>query len=287
MNRSTHTSERPDVTAISDIPGSDLPGHVIITCAECGASEIAEAGILAGAPTIVCANCGETWPAPGNPAGSAASDAAEDESAGDAGSRALSLWSASAGQWGASRDLEAVRRPFVTYEGADGPTERAWAAKIEADRDPPVVVPSRIPQFAAAIASAIFLCTLVVGRDAAVTAVPDLAGLYSAVGLPVNLDGFAIRGLEAERRGAGVAATLVVRGRIENVSQVARPVPPLVVGFRDGARTPTGARSFDPPPRDIAPGEAAPFEVTMLAVPDQVDEIVVRLRRTGEGGAPI
>lgn len=286
MNRSTHTSERPDVTAISDIPGSDLPGHVIITCAECGASEIAEAGILAGAPTIVCANCGETWPAPGNPAAPAAPETPE-ESAGEAGSRALSLWSGAAREWPASRSLEAMRQPFVTYEGANGPTERAWAAKIEADRDPPVVVPSRIPQFAAAIASAIFLCTMVVGRDAAVTAVPDLAGLYSAVGLPVNLDGFAIRGLEAERRGAGVAATLVVRGRIENVSQVARPVPPLVVGFRDDARTAAGTRSFDPPPRDIAPGEAAPFEVTMLAVPEKVDEIVVRLRRTGEGGAPI
>jgi hypothetical protein len=286
MNRSTHTSERPELTAISDIPGSDLPGHVIITCAECGASEIAEAGVLAGAPTIVCANCGETWPAPGNPAGSTAPEG-HDESAGEAGSRALSLWSGAARERPACRSLEAMRQPFVTYEGADGPTERAWAAKIEADRDPPVVVPSRIPQFAAAIASAIFLCTMVVGRDAAVTAIPDLAGLYAAVGLPVNLDGFAIRGLEAERRGAGVAATLVVRGRIENVSRVARPVPPLVVGFRDGARTPTGARSFDPPPRDIAPGEAAPFEVTMLAVPDQVDEIVVRLRRTGEGSAPI
>jgi len=285
MNRSTHTSERPELTAISDIPGSDLPGHVIITCAECGASEIAEAGVLAGAPTIVCANCGETWPVPGNPAGAAAPETS-DESAGEGASRALSLWSGAA-EWPASRSLEAMRQPFVTYGGAYGPTERAWAAKIEADRDLPVVVPSRIPQFAAAIASAIFLCTLVVGRDAAVTAVPDLAGLYAAVGLPVNLDGFAIRGLEAERRGAGVAATLVVRGRIENVSHVARPVPPLVVGFRDGARTPTGARSFDPPPRDIAPGEAAPFEVTMLAVPDQVDEIVVRLRRTGEGGAPI
>ena len=286
MNRSTHTSERPDVTAISDIPGSDLPGHVIITCAECGASEIAEAGVLAGAPTIVCANCGETWPAPGNPAAPAAPETPE-ESAGEAGSRALSLWSGAAREWPASRSLEAMRQPFVTYEGANGPTERAWAAKIEADRDPPVVVPSRIPQFAAAIASAIFLCTMVVGRDAAVTAVPDLAGLYSAVGLPVNLDGFAIRGLEAERRGAGVAATLVVRGRIENVSRVARPVPPLVVGFRDDARTAAGTRSFDPPPRDIAPGEAAPFEVTMLAVPEKVDEIVVRLRRTGEGGAPI
>jgi hypothetical protein len=282
MNRSTQTSERPELTEISDRPGSDLPGHVIITCAECGASEIAEAGILAGAPTIVCANCGETWPAPGNPAGYAPPEAVEGE-AGGAG-RALSLWSgAAAGEWPASGSLEAIRRPFVTYDGAQGPTERAWAAKIEADRDPPVVVRSRIPQFAAAIASAIFLVSFFAGRDAAVTAIPDLAGLYAAIGLPVNLDGFAIRGLEAERRGVGVAATLVVRGRIENVSGVARPVPPLVVGFHDGV----GTRSFDPPSRDIAPGEAAPFEVTMLAVPDKADEIVVRLRRIGEGGAPI
>ena len=147
--------------------------------------------------------------------------------------RALSLWSgAAAGEWPASGSLEAIRRPFVTYDGAQGPTERAWAAKIEADRDPPVVVRSRIPQFAAAIASAIFLVAFFGGRDAAVTALPDLAGLYAAIGLPVNLDGFAIAAVEAERRGTGVAATLVVRGRIENVSGVARPVPPLVVGFQ-------------------------------------------------------
>jgi hypothetical protein len=251
----------------------DIPGHVIITCAECGASEMADAEVLSGAPTIVCRNCGETWPAPGRAAAQNTADGS-----------ALALWSGSASSWQGSRSIEAARRPLVTFHDK---ADDAWAAKIEADRDPPVVVRSRIPQFAAAIAASLFLGAFVLGREAAVTAVPDLAGLYGAVGMPVNLDGFAIRDLQAERRGEGAASTLVVRGRIENVSAAPRPVPPLVVGFHDAARTPAGMRSFDPPPRTIAPGEAAPFEVTMLGVPEQAGEVVVRLRRIGDGGAAI
>lgn len=274
MNRPTHEREGPDVTA--SIP--DNPGHVIITCAECGASEIAEAEILADAPVIVCRKCGETWPAPGHDAAHAAADG-----------RALRLLSDSSraappAPFSHRHSLEAARRPLVTYHDR---AEDAWLAKAAADRDPPVVARSRIPRLAAALASALFLGAFLFGREAAVTAIPDLAGLYAAIGLPVNLDGFAIRGLEAERGVAGDTATLVVRGRIENVSAIARAVPPLVVGFRDAAQSPAGIRSFDPPARKIAPGEAAPFEVTLLAIPPQAGEIVVRLRRPGAGGAPI
>ena len=270
MNRPIPERKGPDVTT----PIPDIPGRVIIACAECGASEIAEAEILAGGPTIVCRNCGETWPVPRR-------EAAREETNG----RALRLLSAAApAKVSVRHSLDAVRRPLVTYhDNAD----KAWAAKAEADRDPPDVTRSRIPRLAATVASVLFLGAFLGGREAAVTAVPDLAGLYAAIGLPVNLDGFAIRELQAERRGVGEGAALVVRGRIENVSATSRPVPPLVVGFRDAARSPAGTRSFDPPARTIAPGETAPFEVTMLAIPPQAGEIVVRLRRPGAGGAPI
>jgi hypothetical protein len=234
--------------------------HVVIECPACGASEHADRGMLGGSATIVCRNCGERWP----------------------GGRRRNKRRSARRLPRVPRQpplLEAERRPLVTFSsGAD----TAWAAKIEGDVWPEAPRRSRLPMLAAAMAASMFVASFFGGREAAVAALPDLAGLYAAIGLPVKLDPLAIEGLAAERAGGGNGSRLTVRGVIRNVSGTEQPVPPLTANVLDSAKTIVGWRSFDAPARVMAAGEAAPFLLELDGVPRQAGKVAIRFRRTAE-----
>jgi len=235
--------------------------HVVIICPACGASESAEPEVLADAPTIVCRECGETWP-----------------SAPRRTVRRLDLVRETEAQVKSNLE-EAERRPLVTY--SDG-AERAWAAKVEGDYWPEPPRPRRIPMMMGAVASVLFLVAFFGGREAAVRAVPDLAGLYAAIGLPVSLEGMAIEAVTAERSKTDAGETVVVHGTIHNVSGRAMAVPPLTAVLYDSARRPAGVQGFDPPAATIGNGEAKPFVLTLDTAPRQADTVAVRFRHPGE-----
>ena len=98
-----------------------LSDHVTIRCPACGASEMADPAVLADAPTIVCRNCGETWPI------------------GQRRTRRPAFSTTGTHAHTGTALIEAERRPLVTF--SDG-AEKAWAAKIEGDILPE---PSRRP----------------------------------------------------------------------------------------------------------------------------------------------
>jgi hypothetical protein len=176
--------------------------------------------------------------------------------------------------------LEAQRRPLVTYSGG---IDKAWADKIRGDIQPAPPRRSRLAITTGAIAAVFFIAVFLGGREAAVAVLPDLASLYAALGLPVNLDGLAIEGVAAERTALKEGARLTVRGTIRNVSGAAQAVPALTASLYDGAKAAVEVRGFDPPARMIGAGEAAPFLLALDRVPDQAREVVVRLRRPAEG----
>ena len=140
-----------------------------------------------------------------------------------------------------------MRRPLVSYS-RDG--HDPWAAKIVDDRPP--AAPSR-PQFlgaAAATLGALLIAGFVFGREPAVAAVPDLAGLYAALGLPVNLDVLAVEGLLVER---GVdAAQLTISGGIVNRSGAPRALPRLELTLSDRAGRVLARQVFEPAGAEIA-----------------------------------
>jgi hypothetical protein len=240
----------PSNLAVSD--------NVVICCPACGASEAADTAIFSNDPMIVCRECGETWRSPPRrPKRLAASQTEQRRRA-------------------APEFMDAERRPLVTYSGG---TDAAWAAKIRSDALPERQRRLPVALSAGAIASVFFIAVFLGGREAAVTVLPDLAGLYAAIGLPVNLDGLAIEGVEAERAPAAEGTRLTVRGTIRNTGSVAQAVPALTASLYDGAKAPVGVRGFDPPPRMIRPGEAAPFMLALDRVPEAATEVVVRLRR--------
>jgi hypothetical protein len=245
----------------------DLPeNHVLIICPACGASETADAAVLADAPMIVCRNCGETWPV-GPKRRKRDLSPALDEKPG-----------------GGTSVIDAEKRPLIAY--SDG-AEKAWQAKIDGDILPEQPEPgSRVPGMIAMLAAVLFGATFLGGREAAVAALPDLAGLYEAVGLPVNLDGLAIEDVEARRSEDGNVIT--VQGLINNVSGVEQPARPLVVTFVDAGALAVESRDFNPPAATILPGEESPFTLELADPPEGAATVTVRFRRASEplpGGA--
>ncbi|MGH6922437.1 MAG: hypothetical protein ACRED5_01590 [Propylenella sp.] len=239
---------------------SDLAqsAHVVIQCPACGASETAEPEALAGHPTIVCRECGETWP-----------------SARPRSKRRSELVSQTRAHV-ESNLMEASRRPLVTY--SDG-AESAWAAKVAGDHWPEPPRPRRLPMAVGAVAALSFLAAFFGAREAAVTALPDLAGLYAAIGLPVNLEGIAIEGVAADRTPTAAGDRIVVRGTIRNVAGKAMPVPQLAAILYDSAMGPSRVEDFDPPTATIAAGETASFTLTVDRAPLLATRVAVRFRQ--------
>jgi hypothetical protein len=135
---------------------------------------------------------------------------------------------------------------------------------------------------AAAMASLFFLAAFLGGREAAVSALPDLAGLYAAVGLPINLDGLAIENVTAERNVVAGGEGVTVQGTIRNVSGTKHEIPPLAAILYDSAMIATVAQAMEPPSETLAPGSEASFEFSLTEVPERVSRLVLRFRRPGE-----
>lgn len=221
---------------------------------------MADPRVLANDPTIVCRECGKTWPA------------GPKRTRRRGGPANVPLPASGLA-------LDAERRPLITFSDT---AEKAWAAKMEGDISPRSRRPPRLPMTVAAVAALAFVFAFVGGREAAVTALPDLAGLYAALGIPVNLDGIAIEDVAAERAPAAGGSVLVVSGSLRNVSGTRQAVPSLVAVLYDSARESAGLRSFDPPARMVAIDERTPFRLRLDDVPPRAVQIVVRFRRPGE-----
>ena len=179
--------------------------------------------------------------------------------------------------------LEAQRRPLVTYSSRD---DAAWAAKIVQDAPYLPKPRSRMPPTFAALAALLFIGAFFGGRAAAVSAVPDLAGLYAAVGLPVNLRGLTIEDVAAERSALGSGAQLTVRGTIRNLTASDQAVPPLTVALQDSAGALLTVRGFEPPSTLLPANQSAPFILELAEAPGQGAKVVVRFRRPAETVSP-
>ncbi len=243
---------------------SDL---VILKCPACGAAEPIEAAIMAeGTQIVVCRRCGETWPAR-NVENVAAGPIEKAEQAG----RSL--------VWSDARLIDAVRRPLTSY---DNGSQDAWAARIAAERTPPRSPAGRpFISAVAGLASVAFLVAFLAGRENAVTAIPDLAGLYAAIGLPVNLQGLAINDLTAIRFRSGDGAGLNVAGVVVNLKENDQPVPGLVVELRDSAHGPIRAIAIAPPVAHLAGLDAKAFRIVIEDVPKTAVGVAVRFANSG------
>jgi hypothetical protein len=243
--------------------------HIVVECPACGAYESADPSALLQHPTMVCRECGETWPV---------------EEVEARHNRALAQKLAPPRRADAPPQrrhdvIVAEKRPLITYSNAK---DDAWAGKIAGDYWPEPPRHSHIPMVAAGMAALFFLAAFFGGREAAVAALPDLAGLYAAIGLPVNLDGFEIAEVKAGRVPTFAGTRLAVQATIRNVGSTKQAIPPLAAVLYSNALVPAGAFGFDPPSQFVAAGESVQLTMNLEAAPDQAAEVVVRFRRRGE-----
>lgn len=232
------------------------PGLVVLQCPACGTPEPVSAGAIADRRIhmIVCRNCGETWPARAPDASVPADRAATADGS-------------------VAPILDAVRRPLVSYAGG---RSDPWSAMLAADSRP-IATPRRHGLAATATVAVLLCAAFLTLRPAAVAAVPDLAGLYAALGLPVNLDGLAIENVVATRSASdeGEPAPLTIAGTLRNIGGGRRSVPPFAVALTDADGRLLHRLTMASPVDAVPDGGSAAFALTVEAAPQQAREVVV------------
>lgn len=127
---------------------------------------------------------------------------------------------------------------------------------------------------------------LVLLRQPVVTAFPDLASLYAALGLPVNVVGLEIDDVDtllSRRNGGNV---IQVEARVRSVADRAVRVPNIVVTLMDRAGAELYQWSVLPRVGELEPGESLPIATELPGPP--LDAAQVRLTfATGTAAQPI
>jgi len=153
--------------------------------------------------------------------------------------------------------------------------QNAMVAKL------PVARLRRVARVAGAVVLAGLLAGSYFGRVQVVEQFPAMAGVYAAVGLPVNVIGLEFDRLTTLRTLREGKEVLVVSAQIVGLQKAPVVVPAVVVTLIDGAGNGIYEWSVTPDVRDMMAGERATFE-TQLPLPP-VDAVSVRLSFTGGG----
>src|SRR5690606_35486679 len=104
-------------------------------------------------------------------------------------------------------------------------------------------------------------------RTSIVRQFPDLAGVYAAIGLGVNVVGLDFYDMRTLRSVKGGGEVLRVEARIRSVSNKPVVVPSVVVTLLDGKGEALYEWSVSPVARDLAPGESVDFSTELPQPP--------------------
>lgn len=129
----------------------------------------------------------------------------------------------------------------------------------------------------ARIVGAVLLSVIIVGgvyfRTGIVRAVPDLAGVYSSIGLGVNIVGLEFTEVQTLRALKDGTDVMVVSARIRNVVGRQVAVPAIVVSILDENGTSLLNWSVTPLARAIGPGEFVDFETELNSAPQGAETV--------------
>jgi len=110
-------------------------------------------------------------------------------------------------------------------------------------------------------------------RTDIVRAVPDLAGLYAAVGLKVNVVGLDFSDVTTLLSSRGDSDVLTVNATIFGVEARRVMVPPVVVTLLGEDNEPVYAWSVAPKQRDLEPGEVIGFSAELASPPEAARQV--------------
>lgn len=233
-------------------PGTD-DRLVILRCPNCHSAEpIKAAAISEGVQVVICRQCGEGWAARPEQERVRRSDC-EDEQG-----RSLI--------WADARTIDAVRRPLV----AQGKNRAdPWSRRIEADRDATEQQSSPVLACLVVLISGLFLGGFFGARHQVVAAVPDLAGLYAAIGLPANNMALDIVNVSAKAESTGFESVFDITGTVFNRSEDAAAVPDLRIEFLDRYSRLVRSVPMAIPVDSLASGRRVDFRQSMRDFPKE------------------
>ncbi len=116
--------------------------------------------------------------------------------------------------------------------------------------------------------------------EASVRLVPQLAGLYEAIGKPVNIRGLSLTAIDSGLVEDAQGRFLVVEGDVTNITRSDKPVPLIEIAVQDGAGQTLYTWTTEPPRQKLEPAEQMRFRARLAAPPDTGRAVSVRFRTT-------
>lgn len=113
-------------------------------------------------------------------------------------------------------------------------------------------------------------------RQLAVRAAPQLAAVYEAIGLPVNLRGLTLTSVESSLVEELQGRFLVVEGDVTNIAKASNAVPLIEVAVKDAGGRTLYTWTAEPPRRSLEPAELVRFRARLASPPDEGRSVTVR-----------
>lgn len=264
---------------------------VVITCPNCGTRyQVPPDALGASGRKVSCAECGTAWLATPAPPPSEPELPPEDEDRLDAAfaaEQAALLAEAVENEADAIHEevAEAESRPVISpavraqkkAEGRFRRRQRTIENRLPAARL------RRLARVGVFAALAGMLAGLYAFRVDMVWVVPDLAGLYAAFGMPVNIVGLDFADVTTEMARRDGVDVLAVTGTIYPVTAREVGVPPVLVEIRDRNGQSLYQWSVTLPQRTVGPGETVRLATELASPPAGATSVRLSFA-TGSGG---
>lgn len=104
-------------------------------------------------------------------------------------------------------------------------------------------------------------------RTEIVRQMPDMAGFYAAIGLPVNVNGLEFINVETLRSMQNGVDVMVVTGQVLNISGRQTSVPPIAVSIHDEEGNSVYSWNVTPLMQVVAPNDTIEFEARLNSAP--------------------
>jgi len=183
---------------------------------------------------------------------------------------------------------EAEQSEAAKAAGAEPPAEVAEPAKpalrISTDRRLPVrdlrARRSAADAVSAFVLALILLCGLafvmIQWRTEIVRAVPLMASVYGAAGIPVNAIGIEIHQKSWQIAQENGLPVLTINGTITNISGRGVAVPPIELTLRDDKQRELYHWQVQLSAKHLSPGESQPFQVVKESPPLEAHDVEIR-----------
>lgn len=258
---------------------------MIITCPHCQTRyQVANDTIGAVGRKVQCAHCQQAWQA------APIADTSDDKLFDDDAERELDAEFAAEAQ----RTDAPLPAPAPRAEPPSAVHAQEMAAAIRSQADPaaaqkreraffrrqsrmgrqlPLARVRRTVRIASFIVLAVVLVAVVTLRTSIVRQFPDLAGVYAAAGLGVNVVGLDFRNVHTLRSLKGGAQLLTVEATIYSVSNRPAAVPSVVVTLLDKEGAALYEWSVSPVARSLRPGESVDFSTELPHPPEGAESV--------------